>query len=76
MVYYRMPYYNPYQEAMLVHYSPSFGRSVGASSAFASGDAVAAGTLLRGKSYRYPLFFNTHFPWIYTSMEVKSIFRV
>lgn len=43
-----MPYYNPYQQAMLVHYSPpSYGRSAG-TSAFATGDTVAAGTLVRG----------------------------
>lgn len=42
-----MPYYNPYHQAMLVHYSPSsFGRS--ATSAFATGDAVGAGSLVKG----------------------------
>lgn len=49
MVYYQMPYYNPYQQAMLVHYSQQPGRSASATSAFASGDAIAAGTYLRGK---------------------------
>lgn len=48
MVFYQMPYYNPYHQAMLVHYSPpSFGRSAG-TSAFATGDTVAAGTLVKG----------------------------
>lgn len=43
-----MPYYNPYHQAMLVHYSPhSAGRSSG-TSAFAAGDAVAAGTVVKG----------------------------
>lgn len=41
-----MPYYNPYQ-TMLMHYAPK-GRSA-STSAFASGDAVAAGTVIRGK---------------------------
>lgn len=42
-----MPYYNPYQ-SMLVHYSPqSAGRS-SSTSAFAAGDTVAAGSVVRG----------------------------
>lgn len=44
MVFYHMPYYNPYQ-TMLMHYMPS-SRSA-STSAFASGDAVAAGTIIR-----------------------------
>lgn len=48
MVYYQMPHYSPYHQAMLVHYAPpSYGRSAG-TSAFAAGDAVAAGTIVRG----------------------------
>lgn len=52
MVYYQMPYYSPYHQAMLVHYAPpSHGRSAG-TSAFAAGDAVAAGTIVKGSIYR------------------------
>lgn len=47
MVYYQMPYHSPYHQAMLVHYAPpSYGRSSG-TSAFAAGDAVAAGTIVK-----------------------------
>lgn len=46
MVFFHMPYYNPYQ-TMLMHYMPQ-SRSA-STSAFASGDAVAAGTIIRGK---------------------------
>lgn len=44
MVFYHMPYYNPYQ-TMMMHYMPQ-GRTA-STSAFASGDAVAAGTIVR-----------------------------
>lgn len=49
-----MPYYNPYQ-TMLMHYMPH-SRSA-STSAFASGDAVAAGTIIRGILMKYLLFF-------------------
>ncbi|XP_055322345.1 uncharacterized protein LOC129578189 [Sitodiplosis mosellana] len=54
MMYYQMPYYNPYHQAMLVHYAPpSYGRSAG-TSAFAQGDVVAAGTIV--KESRIPTY--------------------
>lgn len=42
-----MPYYNPYQ-TMLVQYSPQSPGRTSSTSAFASGDAVAAGSVMRG----------------------------
>lgn len=47
MVFYHMPYYNPYQ-TMLVQYSPQSPGRTSSTSAFASGDAVAAGSVMRG----------------------------
>ncbi|XP_031638846.1 uncharacterized protein LOC116350966 [Contarinia nasturtii] len=48
MLYYNMPYYHPYHQAMFVHYAPSqYGRSAGSTSAFALGDSIAAGTVVR-----------------------------
>lgn len=53
-----MPYYRPYHQAMLVHYSPpSYGRS-SATSAFAAGDAVGAGTVIKGTCIFFPTFSN------------------
>lgn len=43
-----MPYYHPYHQAMLVHYSPQSGGRSSGSSAFAAGDAIAAGTVVKG----------------------------
>jgi len=45
MVFFHMPYYNPYQTMLMHHYMPQ-SRSA-STSAFASGDAVAAGTIIR-----------------------------
>lgn len=47
MVFYHMPYYNPHQ-AMLMHYSPQSGGRSSSTSAFATGDTVAAGSVVRG----------------------------
>lgn len=63
-----MPYYSPYHQAMLVHYAPpSYGRSAG-TSAFAAGDAVAAGTIVRGG------LIKTHYPIQYITISLLFCF--
>lgn len=60
MMFYQMPtaYYHPYQAMLLQHYAQQpFGRS--GTSAFAAGDAIAAGTYLRGLNPLSNIYFSS-----------------